>query len=200
MKGHLWAGRELYTTGREELGATHLGHPYAEHYRAASEALQARGVDEAVHEALEELAEHADERPEWSKLEAHYDQAQRSLDQAIATVDADLRNDAAFIGDVLVGVLREAGHEYGEALQDGRFVNTVEYQDGRGFALVGHQLLVLNEDLIAGADPEVYRELSGLYDRILEAWPSVMPPDQPELSHSELLGRISRFELAANNL
>jgi hypothetical protein len=200
MKGHLWAARELYTTGREDIGSAHMGHPYAEHYRTAREALQERGVDDSVHEALETLAERAGSQPEWSALQPLYQRAQNSLDDAIATVDAELRQSPAFLGDVLVTLLREAAHEYGEAVEDGKFVNTVEYQDGRGFAHVGHQLLILNEDLISAADPEVYRELSGLYDRILEAWPSVMPPDQPELSHSELLGRVSRFELAANNL
>ncbi|WP_435105255.1 hypothetical protein [Arhodomonas sp. AD133] len=199
MKGHLWVAEELYTSGNTEIGSAHMGHPYAEHFDSVEDALEERGVT-GIHDALEHLAEEAGSQPDWSALEPAYQEAQSAIDRAIASLDPSLREDPDFIADVALGVLRKAAHEYEEAISDGEFVNVVEYHDGRGFAHVTRKLLEDHADVLKAADADTYETLLADVDRILEAWPSAMPPEKPAVSTSELAGNVSRFELHANNL
>ena len=193
MLGHMQVGRELYEAGDADAGATHLGHPAAEHLPALEGALDARGLGD-VGARIRELAGRAGEGGDWSAVGAAYERAEQAVRRAMTDVDAGKRGDVEFLVRVLTAITYKARAEYEAALRDGRFVAVHEYQDGRGFLQVGRSLLERHADTFRAADADAYEEMVDRFEAIMAAWPSVKPPAEPTYSVSELYGLVSSFE------
>ncbi|MDR5866040.1 hypothetical protein [Halomonas koreensis] len=190
MQGHLAVARELYRAGEETAAQPHFGHPIHEHYEALESAFEARGV-EAFEGTLEALVDATREGGEWSRHADAYEDVQEAIEAAMQGVDGELRNDVTFQSRVQLALLRQAMHEYEEAVKDGDFVNVVEYQDSRGFVLVAKSVLEQHADLYADGS---YGELLAAYEDALKAWPSAVAPASPVMTPGEVSASMFKLE------
>ena len=202
MKGHLLTARELYDAGDLASAEPHFGHPRAEHLSLVEENAGEAGSDE-LGERLEHLEEavlaggEAGEGGEGGAVEAEWEEAvaviNDDIDDAIDSSDAPL---AALVADVHL-VLRQAAHEYEEAIKDGVFAEPVEYQDGRGFYRAAREEIESRADAFRAHNADKYAELVAALDAAGRAWPSAIPPASPPLTIEELNAAIANFEIAA---
>ncbi|MDR5902584.1 hypothetical protein [Halomonas icarae] len=190
MKGHLTVARELYQAGEQTAAQPHFGHPIHEHYGVLEPAFEARGV-EGIESNLKALVETMRTGGEWESKTDAYATALEAIDEAMQDVDGELRDDVAFQSRAQLVLLRQALHEYEEAVDDGQFVNIVEYQDSRGFVLTAQALLEAQVDLYA---EDTYAELLAAYESTLEAWPSAVAPETPVMTPGELSARLFKLE------
>jgi hypothetical protein len=174
-----------------------MGHPVAEHLPEVAEALEQRGFDD-VDDALKELARMAGSAETWSEVADAYAAAEQSIRSAMADVDDEYLQDPGFLTRVLTAVIHQSRHEYDEAVNEGEFVNAQEYHDSRGFMQIGRTLLEERAEVFREADADAYAELVERFEAVMEAWPSVQPPESPVLTVSEVYGRASAFEFAAS--
>ncbi|MDT0500033.1 MULTISPECIES: hypothetical protein [unclassified Halomonas] len=190
MKGHLAVARELYQAGEQAAAQPHFGHPIHEHYEMLEPALEAHGV-KGMESNLKALVETMRGAGEWESKADAYTTALEAIDDAMHDVDGELRDDVAFQSRAQLALLRQALHEYEEAVDDGRFVNVVEYQDSRGFVLTAKSLLEKQAGLYEEA---AYDELLAAYESTLEAWPSAVAPETPVMTPGELSARLFKLE------
>ncbi|ATJ82553.1 hypothetical protein ACFPTY_06150 [Halomonas beimenensis] len=190
MKGHLAVARELYQAGEQTAAQPHFGHPLHEHYEPLESAFEARGV-EHFEGTLEALVEEVREGGEWGDHADAYAAAVGAIDAAMQDVDGELREDVTFQSRVQLALLRQAMHEYEEAVDDGQFVNVLEYQDSRGFVLTAKALLEVQSELY---DDEAYGELLAAYEDALAAWPSAVAPEAPVMTPGELSAAMFKLE------
>ncbi|PSJ20611.1 hypothetical protein CVH10_16460 [Halomonas sp. ND22Bw] len=190
MKGHLTVARELYQEGESTAAQPHFGHPIHEHYDALEPAFEARGVED-VEPALQALIDETREGGEWGGHAEAYEAAFDAIDGALQTVDAELRDDVTFQSRVQLALLRQAMHEYEEAIDDGEFVNVVEYQDSFGFVQTAKALLEQHAELY---DDETRETLLAAYDETLAAWPSAVAPASPVMTPGELSASLFKLE------
>ncbi|NWN83813.1 MAG: hypothetical protein HLX48_12610 [Halomonas sp.] len=190
MKGHLAVARELYQAGEQTAAQPHFGHPIHEHYGVLEPALEARGLED-FEPTLEALVETVRDDGEWENKADAYAAALEAINAAMHDVDGELRDDVAFQSRAQLVLLRQALHEYEEAVDDGQFVNVVEYQDSRGFVLTAKALLEAQADLYAD---DAYGDLLAAYESTLEAWPSAVAPETPVMTPGELSARLFKLE------
>ncbi len=190
MQGHLTVARELYQAGEPTAAQPHFGHPVHEVYEPMESAFEARGVDD-VEPALEALIAETREGGEWGGHAEAYEAAFEAIDGAKQAVDAELRDDVTFQSRVQLALLRQAMHEYEEAIEDGEFVNVVEYQDSFGFVQTAKALLERHADLY---DDETRETLLAAYEETLAAWPSAVAPESPVMTPGELSASLFKLE------
>ncbi|MDW7746667.1 hypothetical protein [Halomonas sp.] len=190
MKGHLAVARELYQAGEQTAAQPHFGHPLHEHYEPLEPAFENRGVAN-FEGTLEALVEQVREGGDWGGHADAYSAAISTIDAAMQDVDGELREDVAFQSRVQLSLLRQAMHEYEEAVDDGQFVNVLEYQDSRGFVLTAKSLFEMQSDLY---DDESYNELLAAYEDALKAWPSAEAPEKPVMTLGELSAAMFKLE------
>ena len=183
MLGHLQVAKELYTEGAKTASYPHFGHPYHEVYPGIAKALETRGI-EAFDETLEDFSGQVQQGGDWSEYEAEYESLRATIVAAMGDVDDELEMDAGFQAKVQLALLQTALHEYEEAVDDGEFVNVVEYQDGRGFVLTARESLERHAELFREAG--AYAALEEGYEGLLKAWPSAKAPASPVMSVGEL--------------
>ncbi|MDN3556227.1 hypothetical protein [Halomonas maura] len=193
MKGHLAIARELYQQGAQTASQPHFGHPLHEHYEPLETAFETRGVA-PFEDTLQALVDEAREGGEWGEHADAYQAAVAAIDTAMQDVDGELRDDVAFQSRVQLALLRQAVHEYEEAVDDGQFVNVPEYQDGRGFMLTAKALLEQQAELYQASDEAAYEELMAAYDQAMAAWPSAEAPQTPVMSYGELSSSTFKLE------
>ncbi len=88
--------------------------------------------------------------------------ALRTLDQTLPTlIPADIRNNPRFQSAVLAELIAAVGKDYGEAVEGGKLVNLVEYQDGVG-CLQGVRMTPSHRQLVLGFCASPYEWERGL--------------------------------------
>jgi hypothetical protein len=84
------------------------------------------------------------------------------LDQTLPTLmPADIRNNPRFQSAVLAELIEAVGEEYGEAVEGGKLVNLVEYQDAVGY-LQGVRMTPSPREFVSGFCASAYELERGL--------------------------------------
>jgi hypothetical protein len=201
VRGHLEVGMDLYRQGEHAAAEPHMAHPAEELYEALEPALEARGAP-SFEEQLEALDHLVEKAAPVDEVEAAYRKVLEGVSAAEASVPEASRADLAHRFDVIVNLVRTAGREYAEALDDdGKVVNAVEYQDALGFVRTAQAMLdAIKQEGSAAAAKAVMASQEQL-DGVALLWPSVVPPESVAGGDpSELYGAAARIEIAALRL
>ena len=91
-------------------------------------------------------------------------------------------------------VLKVAALEYEAAIEDGKFVNPMEYQDARGFVWTAEAMYADVAKDLEKLDAGKLAEIRSLIAELKEAFPTTMPPDAPRMNSDTLAARVSRIE------
>ncbi|GED23177.1 hypothetical protein HHA01_21540 [Halomonas halmophila] len=168
----------------------HFGHPLNEHYEPLSSVLETRGID-SLDDTLQDLVDSTREGGDWDQHTDAYQAAQEAIKAAMQDVDSEIRDDVVFQSRVQLALLKKAMNEYQAAIEDGEFVNVVEYQDSRGFVQVAKSVLEQYKGLY---DNETYGTLLAAYEDTLKAWPSAVAPETPAMTPGELSASMFKLE------
>lgn len=185
MRGHLAAGRELLAMGRATDAEPHIAHPIDELYGDLEPELQRRGASPFL-EPLNNLKTRLQAAPAAPDTEAAFDAVEDAIDQAMAGLPAQQRQDPAFVVAVIRDLIRTAAEEYDAAVAGDRFAEVLEYQDSRGFLLVAEELFTSIAPALKRSDPEQAARLEKALAALGPAWPSILPPEKPVLTPSQV--------------
>jgi hypothetical protein len=199
IRGHLDVGRELYGAGRTGDALPHFVHPVEEIYPGIKAELEEHGVAPFLAD-LERLAALAKAKAPAKEVEAQLGTVGAALDRAVAFVPAEARRDPAFAMPVVVGLLRTAADEYGEAVEGKRVVNVAEYQDSLGFVREARRWVEGMAPALGAKDKQAAADLSKGLDALGKAYPSVQPPKQAAMEKGAYEAAVSRVELTASRL
>ncbi len=179
MRGHLIVARELMQQGNFAQAEKHIGHPVEELYGSVEPELERRRVKPFKDEltGLLELIQASPGSPDTAKA---YQSAVAAVDAARLGVPETVRRDPATTAAVVREIVKVAASEYDASIADGAIVETIEYQDSRGFVLYAGELLKAALDPGTGAEASallapIQRGLAAL----AKAWPSLKPPPKP---------------------
>jgi hypothetical protein len=182
MRGHLIVAKELMQQGNSAQAEKHIGHPVEELYGAVEPVLERRGV-KPFKQNLTALLELIQASPGSAETQQAYRGAVAAIDTAMQGVPDKVRRDPSTTAAVVREIVKVAASEYDAAIADGVIVETIEYQDSRGFVLYAHQLL--KASLGPGAKADAIAILVPIQQRLTvlaKAWPSLKPPAKPVLS------------------
>lgn len=179
MRGHLIVAGELMREGNFAQAEKHIGHPVEELYGSVEPELERRRVKPFKQNltALLELIQASPGSPETRKA---YQSAVAAIDAAMLGVPETVRRDPATTAAVVREIVKVAASEYDASIADGAIVETIEYQDSRGFVLYAGELL--KASLGPGSGPEAVVLLVPIQRRwtaLAKAWPSLKPPARP---------------------
>lgn len=193
IRGHLSVGRELYAAGRGSDAIPHFLHPAEEIYEEARPTLETRKV--GFDKDLDHLVALARQKAPAADVTKALDAVEKAIAKAEATIPAADRAKASFLTPVVATLLRTAASEYAAAVEDGKIVSPVEYQDGRGFYAIARRML---SRLPAAADPK--GPVFVAMDRLAPVWATLQPPTGPATPPGEVSALVSNVELAASRL
>lgn len=198
VRGHLLVGIELYRRGAVEAARSHMKHPSDELYSGLVPAFAARGTTGFASE-LQRLAVLVEGTGTRTDIEAAYTAllATMALNEAAVrtsptwTPGLDLR--------VAAYLVRTAGDEYAEGVQDGRVVMPHEYQDAYGFVQVAQDLVDrLHAD---GRTPEAVARARAALASLAGAWPDLPEPaGRVDMSHEAFGEAAALIEGAADDV
>lgn len=178
MQGHLLVAQELLNQGQSSAAEPHVGHPADELYGAVAPLLTQRGITPFL-PSLEALRQQVRLNPTAPATRQKLLAAQRAIQQAgQAAVPAAVRSQASTQRAVVRGLGAAACAEYAAAVANGRVVESIEYQDARGFLLEAQRLL-------SGMTPSQPQALSTVRS-MLRAFPSAQPPARTLLTPEQL--------------
>jgi hypothetical protein len=178
MQGHLLVAQELIQQRNFSAAEAHVGHPVDELYGAVAPLLTARRVP-AFLVTLEALRQQVRLNPTAPATRQKLLAAPRAIGQAEqAAVPAAVRNQATTQRAVVRALAAAACDEYAAAVAEGRVVETIEYQDARGFLLEAQRLL----STMTSAQPGALQTVRAM----LRAFPSAQPPQRTVLSPEQL--------------
>ena len=178
MQGHLLVAQELIQQGNFSAAEAHVGHPVDELYGAVAPLLRARRVPPFL-PSLEALRQQVRLNPTAPATRQKLLAAQRAIGQAEqAAVPAAVRNQPATQRAVVRALTAAASDEYAAAVAEGRVVETIEYQDARGFLLEAQRLL----GNTATPQPGALQTVRAM----LRAFPNAHPPQRAVLSPEQL--------------
>lgn len=199
VRGHLFVGMELVHAGAWNDAVVHFLHPAEEIYGDLRPELRRRRALE-FKTALDGLAARVRAKRGGKDLEAAYRDLVAAVDRAwMAGLPRNERSRPGFVVEVAASTLRSAASEYGQALEDGRFANVVEYQDGSGFVAETDALLRRHETALAAGNVEAWQKVRTAFAELRRAWPAPRPPEAPVLSVGEVSSLVSRIELTAQS-
>jgi hypothetical protein len=179
MRGHLIVAGELMREGNFAQAEKHIGHPVEELYGSVEPELERRRV-KPFKEQLTVLLELIQASPGSPDTRKAYQSAVAAIDAARLGVPEAVRRDPATTAAVVREIVKVAASEYDASIADGAIVETIEYQDSRGFVLYAGELL--KTSLIPGTGPEAVALLVPIQRRLAalaKAWPSLKPPSRP---------------------
>lgn len=181
MRGHLIVARELMQEGNFAQAEKHIGHPVEELYGSVEPELERRRV-KPFKESLTALLELIQASPGSPETRRAYQSAVAAIDAAMLGVPETVRRDPATTAAVVREIVKVAASEYDASIADGAIVETIEYQDSRGFVLYAGELL--KASLGPGTGPEASALLVPIQKRLTalaKAWPSLKPPTRPAI-------------------
>lgn len=194
MKGHLLVGKELINLSEYQQSEPHFGHPVDEIYGDLEPQLKSRNAPEFKQD-LTTLHELVKFTPQDVKVSSAYDLAIKKLDQAIAFIPENKRQDPDFIIKVISKLLNIAHAEYSAAIIDNKVVEIIEYQDAKGFALYSQILFNTIKDNLSAKNPTLSQKLALNLQQINQVFPSVTAPEKAVKSPDELSQLVSQFKI-----
>jgi hypothetical protein len=198
VRGHLLVGIELYRRGAFEAARSHMKHPSDELYSGLVPAFAARGTTGFASE-LQRLAVLVEGAGTRTDIEAAY----TTLLAAMARNEAAVRTTPAWTPGlelrVVAYLVRTAGDEYEEGVQDGRVVTPHEYQDAYGFVQVAQGLI---DGLHAeGRAADAAARARAALARLAGAWPDLPEPEgRVDMSHEAFGEAAAAIEAAADEV
>lgn len=189
MQGHLLMAQELIEAGQVNAAEPHVGHPVDELYGSVAPALALHGVAPFLR-SLEELRQQVRLNPTAPETIGLLRRAQQRIDAAAAALTpgdaapggAAARN--ALLQEVVRELAQSAVEEYGSAVAGDRVVESIDYQDARGFLRQGLRLASQHR-----ADGATWQAMERTLESMLQAFPSATPPANAVLSAAELQAR-----------
>lgn len=195
IRGHLLVGDELVKAGRWSDALPHFLHPTEEIYGGIKGNLRNYQTP-PFENALKSLAQTVK-----AKRAEAYGPALTLVREHLAAADVGIRkvepNMARFTIETALEVLKQAGEEYGESIEDGHFVKAVEYQDARGFVWEADRMIESVAEALKAKDAEAFTSVEADMRQLKAAWPDAIPPAAPVKDHAGVLGDIARVELHA---
>lgn len=194
IRGHLLVGNELVKASRWDDALPHFHHPVEELYPGIGPKLKEQKVRQ-FDGPLKALAQTVQ-----AKNAQAYATAWTTVDRSMTDAEGTLRKSetpraAARIATV-VAILKVAGREYGEAIEDDKIAKPVEYQDSRGFVLYAIQLFETIGPELKAKDPAAYAASRTALDALKAAWPAPLPPEKPVMTPSAVVAAVSSVEAA----
>jgi len=193
MRGHLLVGDELIAKGLWDEALPHFLHPTEELYALLEKYLKLHHIPPFDRD-LKALAQAVK-----AKRKGAYEGRLRVVDQRLTTALAAAKRFMTppvrtFTMKSAVAVLRAAQSEYEEAIEDGKFVKSVEYQDSRGFVWQSERMLDAIADELKGIDAASLAKIRADFERLKAAWPDLLPPPAPVLAPGEIAELIADIE------
>jgi hypothetical protein len=196
MRGHILVGGQLIELGLWDEALPHFLHPTEELYGGMEKYIQLHAMRPFRRE-LQALAQAVK-----AKRKGAYDQALGVVDQRLqAALDVAKRfmNPLrGFTARSAAETLKAALSEYGQSIENGRFVKPVEYQDSRGFMWEAERMIEAAAPELARADAASLTRIRAALAKLKAAWPAPMPPDAPILQPGEMSALVSDIELHAS--
>lgn len=197
MKGHMLVAQELLELNQPNQAEPHLGHPVEEIYVDLEEQLAERNVPDFKTE-LTQVQDLVRSKPNDPTINAKFDTAMQSIDQAIAALPAEQRQSPDFAMQVINGMLETANAEYTAAIADNKIKEAIEYQDSRGFVIYAQDSVFKN---IADQDSaKVSSAINTTFAELRKAWPAPIPPATPVLTPDEVAAKVKQIEKAGETL
>ena len=197
IRGHLFVGKELYDAKRPDDALPHYLHPIEEIYDEIEPELAEHHV-RGFKKELQALADAVKARKPAADIAKQQKAVLAKVDASANVIPAKQRASAEFVAHVAVLLLKSATEEYGEAIENGRIANSVEYQDSRGFVAAGKAYLRRHEKALRARDKQAYDEMLQAFADLGKAHPTVVPPEKPLLTAGEFQAAASRLELQAS--
>lgn len=185
MRGHLIVAKELIDKGDLVQAEPHIGHPVEELYGEIEAELTARQVPE-FKTTLNQLHDSVKAKAAAAKIKPQYDAAINAIDAAGKGVPDSKRDTPQFVVSVIDGLLDTADGEYQAAIDNGKIVEAIEYQDSRGFILYAESLFQGVSPQLKQKNAEATSAIATNMTDLKKAWPSPLPPDTAVKSPEEV--------------
>lgn len=193
VEGHLRAGVALYEAGAAEMAKTHMKHPEDEIYADLRPQLDSRGAEQFDSE-LAELAAAVEGGASVDEAKEVFEEVEHEIEEARERVGG---GEAARLKAIVL-VVREAAAEYHAGVQDGKVVETHEYQDAWGFVQAARAIAHELEDSSRPEVQEAVAKFQEQFEAIAPAFPTLVPTAETEAADASVLfGAAARMELAA---
>lgn len=193
IKGHLLVGKELADLGRWDDAHAHFRHSIEEVYPNIDDNLANRNVEPFKNE-LQDLIAHVDAREAGEVFEKDYAEAIAMINQAIASIHADIRTSPDFVLEVASRLLKQAANEYEVAVEAENVVDIHEYQDSLGFIRAAHDLIQGISDQLKARDDALYEQMMDQFTKLDAIWPSPVLPAIAIASENEVHDTVSQIE------
>lgn len=195
-RGHIVAALELATLGLYDEAVLHSRHPIDEMLVDLSRLLSDEQSRE-LRRRFDPFNEAVALKSDLEDLKVFYDQLAGELDriddatrqQSTPAVERSL--------NLIVLWLKQAAHEYEEAWDGMRLINPTEFQDGFGFHSVASVVLREIMPELRRHDATAAEEILVAFERLKDAWPSVVPPVRPKLTRALFMAQIAIIEINA---
>ena len=189
MRGHLWVGDELIKQDRWDDAIVHFLHPAEELYSAMERYIKLHRVPPFDAE-LKAQAE-AVKAQRRGAYEQNAKIVRQRLDGALEKFKTYMQPPlTSFAARTANEVFKVAASEYEASMEDGKFVNPMEYQDARGFVLAAEMIYVEHSRSFEDINEARLGEIRGIVNELKAACPTVMPPDAPLMSPADFSGRV----------
>ncbi len=193
MRGHLLVGDELIRQGRWDDAIVHFLHPAEELYGVMERYIKLHRVTPFDRE-LKAQAEAVK-----AKRMGAYEQNAKVVQQRLTSA---LEKFKTFMSPPLSSytvrtvneVLKVAALEYDAAIEDGKIVNPMEYQDARGFIWTAEALYDDVSKDLKKIDANKLAEIGSIISKMKEAFPTAVPPQAPVMDSETLSAHASRIE------
>ncbi|MCW5772699.1 MAG: hypothetical protein KIT16_13735 [Rhodospirillaceae bacterium] len=193
LEGHLMIGKMLADAGKLQDALPHFGHPVRELYDYLKPALEKRKL-RAYDGQFKQLETTVKTAGHGAKVDAEYAAAIAWVADVRNSIPAPRRADGKFVLNAVALLLEDAAEDFGESLENGRIVNTVEYHDAMGFALYTKAMLAAyRPHADAFAQSRIDRAAAEI-EAVLAAFPSLAPPPAPQKSVLQLKAAAARVK------
>jgi hypothetical protein len=175
MRGHLLIAEELLASNDPSGAEPHVGHPIDELYGAVDAPLQQRQIP-GFKSQLEDLRQQVRLNAQPALVQAKLTAARQGIQQAELAL-APLRLSSPQAISVARSLALVAASEYTAAEAGGQIVETIEYQDARGFLLAAAAVI---QGALAQPDAErsTLSRAQNTLQAMLRAVPSATPPQR----------------------
>lgn len=193
MRGHLLVGDELIREGRWDDAVVHFLHPAEELYGAMERYIKLHRVT-PFDRQLKAQAE-AVKAKRMGAYEQNAKIVQQRLTGALEKFKTFMSPPvSSFTVRTVNEVLKVAVLEYEAAIENGKIVNPMEYQDSRGFISTAEAMYAEAAIDLEKIDAVRIAEIRKLIGEMKAAFPSVVPQHSPVMDSEALAARATRIE------
>lgn len=185
LEGHLLVGHELVQAKQVQLALPHYGHPVKELYEDIGPYLTAKKFPPFDKDliALEAAVTAAPDAP---ATEAKYQAVIATVHKARALAPAEIRASLPAMIKVCASTIDAASGEYGEAVEQGKIAQVVEYHDSRGYlAYVAQQVGELKKAHPDAASQAVLDKFAAVLAKAQAIVGDLLPAPQPKATLAE---------------